>query len=514
MRFLGIDNSLRTRIIVFCSGLLIAVQVAAFFIVNTTSLNNAAQRAIQELESGNRVFQRLLSYHTDQLINASVVLSADFGFRRAVATGDAETIRSVLENHGSRIGADLMMLLTPDDRVIANTRGADTLPPSLGALLAQAKLMGRATSHVVIDHGIYRATVLPVLAPDVVGWVVVGFAVDKAFAEELKALTNLQISFVKVTGGDVSVLFSSLPDDEQRNLQAEFSTPEALFASLGEPTTSHGLYFTRTVELPPAGSDRTFAVLQRPIADTYRQLSQLRQLLIVLAVISIVLSIVGIALIANSVTRPLRTLARVAEKIKAGDYSSAANIAEQGEIGMLAESFNLMRDSMSTLLRLAYRDPLTNLPNRAMFNDRMDQAIKLAHRRQENFTLLFIDLNKFKAINDTYGHEAGDIVLKQVSRRLEESVRETDTVARLGGDEFAIIVLSDDRDVIDRIVEKIQGLIDDHPIDVGGASVSIGCSIGAASYPDQGHTMKDLMRHADKAMYAVKHGKAPAEPCD
>jgi diguanylate cyclase (GGDEF)-like protein len=233
--------------------------------------------------------------------------------------------------------------------------------------------------------------------------------------------------------------------------------------------------------------------------------NKMRSLLLFLSAISLVISYIGVRFIADKITTPLRTLANVAEKIKAGDYSKAAGSAEEGEFGLLAESFNIMRDSITTLLRLAYRDALTNLPNRAMFTDRLNQAIEHAVANRAKFTLFFLDLNRFKEVNDTYGHDAGDLVLISVSQRLVDTMRPTDLAARLGGDEFAIILDSADTAIINTIKEKISRAIESDPINLGSNSVYVGTSIGAAIYPDDAVNAKDLMHHADLAMYATKN---------
>ena len=510
MKFFGIKDSLRTRIIVFCSALLVVVQVIAFYVVNNRTLEIDEQRAKQELVAGNSVFQRLLSYQTEQLINASVVLTADFGFRRAVAMSDAATIRSALENHGRRIGADVVMLVGLDNQVIADTREQPPgdLPAPLQGVLAEAKRNGQATAYITMHEQVWQTAVVPVFAPDLVSWVVLGFGVGQTFVDELRGLTNLHVSFLGRQSEGMILHASSLPEAERQVLLQRFSDSQSLVPAFDGPSRVQERYYTQAVALDAADASGAVVLLQRSTSDIFQHLNQLRRLLIVLAVSSIVISIIGIIWIANTVTRPLSTLAKVAERIKLGDYSGAANYAERGEIGLLAESFNLMRDSIPTLLRLAYRDPLTNLPNRSMFNDRMDQAIKLADRRQESFTLLFIDLDRFKEVNDTYGHEAGDIVLKEVSHTLEEAVRETDTVARLGGDEFAIILLSADSKIVERLTDTIQTQIETQQIPVGDSWVSIGCSIGSASYPSQGRTARELMHSADVEMYSLKQGDA------
>jgi len=158
---------------------------------------------------------------------------------------------------------------------------------------------------------------------------------------------------------------------------------------------------------------------------------------------------------------------------------------------------------------LAHRDPLTHLSNRSLFNDRLDTALRHAKRRHSVFSLLFIDLNDFKGINDRYGHAAGDRVLCEVARRLLRGVRETDTVARLGGDEF-VILLADIAapDDVAAKVAQLQALMDAPLDDEEGGFGMPSCSFGVACYPQDGTDAEALLKHADSAMYRMKKASA------
>ncbi|HZQ38235.1 MAG TPA: diguanylate cyclase, partial [Dehalococcoidia bacterium] len=157
------------------------------------------------------------------------------------------------------------------------------------------------------------------------------------------------------------------------------------------------------------------------------------------------------------------------------------------------------------LERQALTDSLTGLPNRRLVDDRLQQAIFVAQRNRGSLALLFIDLNRFKTVNDTYGHAAGDQLLQEVSGRLQESLRQTDTVARLGGDEFTAILPGARPPGAAAAAEKILTSLD-RPFIIGGQLLSVGASIGIAFYPDDADDAATLTRHADLAMYAAKRG--------
>jgi diguanylate cyclase (GGDEF)-like protein/PAS domain S-box-containing protein len=153
---------------------------------------------------------------------------------------------------------------------------------------------------------------------------------------------------------------------------------------------------------------------------------------------------------------------------------------------------------------LAYHDPLTDLPNRALLRDRLAHAIDSAQRPGNCLALLCLDLDRFKPVNDQFGHAAGDALLTQVTQRLQESIRPSDTLARVGGDEF-VIVATFERD--DHIAILARRLIDvlASPFTLEVGQVQIGVSIGIAIYPDDGVNQQELMRTADVALYRAKH---------
>ncbi len=156
------------------------------------------------------------------------------------------------------------------------------------------------------------------------------------------------------------------------------------------------------------------------------------------------------------------------------------------------------------LLHIATHDPLTDLPNRALFHDRFKMALGRAQRDNEYLALLYLDLDNFKEINDSLGHEAGDVMLREVAARLNASVRQSDTVARIGGDEFTILLIDiSGPDSLQDIVRNLEKTIE-KPFAVYGNLLRVSVSIGYALYPDHGVTSDQLFRHADTRMYSAK----------
>jgi diguanylate cyclase (GGDEF)-like protein len=197
-------------------------------------------------------------------------------------------------------------------------------------------------------------------------------------------------------------------------------------------------------------------------------------------------------------------------------------VAAQGECGVaeliVSETVWLGRKAYLALLfditehkaaearmrRLAFADPLTELPNRSLFVNRLEHTLRLAKRQRVGFAVIFIDIDRFKGINDTFGHAFGDTLLRHVAMRLKQTLRESDTVARIGGDEFTLIVYGIDND---RDAEIVGGKLRTAmlaPFTIDGDELFITVSFGIALYPQHSEVPEELMRYADGAMYAAK----------
>ncbi|MBA5687419.1 diguanylate cyclase [Duganella sp. LX47W] len=165
-----------------------------------------------------------------------------------------------------------------------------------------------------------------------------------------------------------------------------------------------------------------------------------------------------------------------------------------------------LRAGDERMRHLAFHDPLTGLPNRALLLDRMTQGINVAERDGRGLGVMFIDLDRFKSINDTLGHDVGDQLLQQVAQRLSHAVRHSDTVARIGGDEFVILLEQvDDGITYVNLADKLLSSLS-RPMVLGAHTLEVGASIGIACYPGDGDSAAILMKHADAAMYVAKAG--------
>ncbi len=177
---------------------------------------------------------------------------------------------------------------------------------------------------------------------------------------------------------------------------------------------------------------------------------------------------------------------------------------DYGQYVLMFSDIKTRKAAEDRLKHMANFDTLTGIANRSLFQSRLHRAIARAQRHDKECAILFIDLNKFKPVNDHYGHEIGDGLLVQVAQRLKTLMREIDTVARIGGDEFVVVIEDiDDHDVIKDIAQRIIDSVGEHYV-INGIDIAISCSIGISVYPHDGLNDIELTRSADIAMYAAK----------
>ncbi len=220
---------------------------------------------------------------------------------------------------------------------------------------------------------------------------------------------------------------------------------------------------------------------------------------------------------------PLESMEKVLEQSEAiedkvqeaADTLAVVNLELKDEVRarhILEFKLEAVKEREAAARHDAVHDPLTGLPNRVLFNDRLEHGLAQARRQEWDLAVMFIDLDDFKKINDTHGHAAGDSVLKVIASRLSESVRDDDTVSRQGGDEFLYLLTEvKNREDLSAVAEKILASIQSPcSVTVDGRTInaSVSASVGIAIFPKHGTTSDELIQSADKAMYRAKKSKS------
>ena len=184
---------------------------------------------------------------------------------------------------------------------------------------------------------------------------------------------------------------------------------------------------------------------------------------------------------------------------------SFSPIPEAGYVNVFGRDVTRFRELLQTLEHTAFHDHLTGIANRLYFKDQLEAALARGRRNGNLVGLMMLDLNKFKKINDAWGHTVGDLVLKEVATRLATNTREVDLIARIGGDEFSVVVTQLDRlETMSVLADRIQACFEE-PVVVNGQSFSVGCAVGVSVFPNDAGTAEELQQFADLAMYHAKH---------
>jgi diguanylate cyclase (GGDEF)-like protein len=263
--------------------------------------------------------------------------------------------------------------------------------------------------------------------------------------------------------------------------------------------------------------DKRFVILglSQPMNVITSEAAKLRwnaiQIILAFSALALILS----ALVSRIVTGPLNAMVSAINHFSRDHAISILPLARNDELGLLSRSFYDMQtqimahlseinESRKALDHLAQHDSLTKLPNRRMFFDRLEHAIAGARRNDKHLAVMFVDLDCFKEINDTFGHAVGDKVLINVAILLKSTVREMDTVARLGGDEFVVLIdMIDNPQHVTAVVQKLYFLFQ-RVLKIDGHELLVHASIGISIYPRDGLNADELVQNADRAMYESK----------
>ena len=483
--------------------LLLIVQLAGFGVVRTSIDHNARAQIAKELDTDEKVWRRLLEQNAMRQRQGAALLASDYGFRSAVSSGDEDTIRSALDNHGQRIGAAVTALL--DTRLSVrsiSSEGMVGLEALLPEMLPSLSRSGSTGQVVVVDKLPYQFVMVPILAPVKVGWVLMGFPLGQALADEMRQLLSVHVALrVRGADGQVAVAVSTLPAglaDALRRRPGEVNE----LAGDGES------WLARSSVLGQVGG-LSEALLLRSVDQVVAPYRQLQVLLAAISAGGVLLFAVGSALMARRVTTPLRSLVLGTQRLSRGEYDvPVAHTRRRDEIGNLARSFDRMRQDIAQqqaeIWRLAHRDRLTGLPNWERFREAVLEAISAAGSPPRPLAVITLDLDRFKHVNDVLGYAFGDRLLQAVTERLNRVVTSPDEMlARLGGNEFAVLLRGGDAPAALGLARRIAQALEE-PLALDDQTVDLSAGIGLACWPDHAADVDTLFSRSEIAMFAAK----------
>jgi diguanylate cyclase (GGDEF)-like protein len=498
-------RSLSARLTVQFALLFAVAMLGVSAALSTFIAGSASREVASQLQSSGAVYDRLWQQRARELQNAAELLARDFGFRAAVATGDAATIQSALRNASTRLRVRTAFIVSADGKVA----GIDaSIPAAEAARLWTPLDDGRLTGVAVLAGRPRQLVAAPIMAPTLIGWVV--FAAELDGREGVRSLERLSA---------IPLHAAVLAPDDHRWWEASgsMSALDPGSAALAKAHVGSGTAFEMTVgarrsialakPLPTfSGDGRAILLLAYPKAEALADARKLQIALAVMTLIGLLAAAIATWRAAGRITQPLARLDEAAGRLAAGEHVHV-RVRGSDELARLADSFNDMVGKISEreqrITQLAFNDVLTGLPNRTMFQQQLEHLLRVSTGNGSHFALHCLDLDQFKVINDTLGHPAGDALLVESGHRLLEAAA-GHFVARLGGDEFVVLQsLGGDRNAIDRLAADILHKMR-QPFRIDGNEVIPSTSIGIAIAPEDGTSAEALLRSADLALYRAK----------
>jgi len=507
-------RTLESRIVTLFLLLMLVVQLAGFFVIRSGIVRNEQASIRDQLALGTPLFQRLLEQRAGEKLSSARVLAKDFGFVKAVGTNDKETIESSLTNSRDRIKASRALLVGTNRQIIASTatQSSGNLEYSILQLVDKAEKATNADDGAealsLLDNQPYQVLVVPVKAPILLGWVAMAFPLDQRIAKEMQELSSLDVTFlVSGKNGEWVAGASTLSEAEANSVAEQLRGVAPGATSEKTLRVAESDYSTEVRPLVAVPEQSAVIVFQRSIDVAIEPYLELQRNMMKITAVLILAAIVTSFLAAKRIASPLRDLTETAKRLGDGNYEGQIEIRREDEIGKLSRAFEIMRDGIAKreheIRRLAYWDTLTDLPNRAQFAVRLDNAIRAARDRGGSCYVLMMDLDRFKNVNDVLGHNFGDALLQQVAVRLAKTVGEEYPIARLGGDEFAVLMPMTDLARAKTVAASILASLE-RPISLEEQTVDLGAGIGIAGFPGHGADAESLLSRAEVAMYAAK----------
>ena len=500
-------HRLDVRIVSLFLALLLLVQMASLLTIRRSIERQARVQVGVELHNGENVLHRLLAQTEQQLTDGARLLAADYGFRSAIASKDQPTILDALDNQGRRIGAHAAVFSDAHNAIVASTfADAAVISPLVQDNLRAPPAGSRDARVRVLDGAPFQLVTVPVRAPQLIGHVSIGFPLTADLLRDLESLSPLKMALVSRPLGQER--WALLPLGERRpGLQP-------LVAGLNDDDLQYGLawdgedYSAHLVPLARNATHEVAALLMRSVDEAVAPYRSLQVTLLGITLLGLGVFGAGSLVTARRITGPIKLLSASAERLGAGDYDTPVTVASRDEVRDLARSFELMRQGMqqrdAQIRRLAYWDPLTGLPNREQLRDLLRDRLAQGQRRGSPVSVLMLDLDRFKYVNDVLGHAFGDRVLRQIALRLTgDAVRDGDIVARLSGDEFAVVMPEADTGLATQIARRVRQALE-QPLVLDDQTVDVGASVGVATAPAHGDDADMLLSRAEVAMYAAK----------
>ena len=418
---------LQDRIVIFFVVLLAVVQLASFYLIRYTVEQTAQNSLREEMRTSARVFRRLLDQTSQQLVEATSVLTYDFGFREAIATRERDTILSALRNHAARIRASGMAVIGLDGMVVADTlaqRNAGTPYPHPD-LIARAAEAGRTSGVRILQGKPYQVVVVPVLAPLPIAWVSMSFVIDNNTARDLQRLSSADVTFVRIREARAELLATTLPPSRRDLLLAQAADIVALGRDGMKVALGPDEFEVLATPLEEGRELKLFAILDRSVAEGLAGFVALQAVLLFLASFSVAVTLIGGMRIAKRITRPVSQLAEAAREIARGNYDVKIDTTSDDEVGELSRAFQGMVRGLAE--RDSVRDALGKVASSEVVAQLLQGQIELGGEERE-VTVMFTDIRNFTALCETLTPQQSLQLLNQFLTAISEVVEKHEGV--------------------------------------------------------------------------------------
>ncbi|WP_133500895.1 putative bifunctional diguanylate cyclase/phosphodiesterase [Cognatilysobacter terrigena] len=505
----------RTRLALFLVAILIAVQALTAGLVYGVTRRALIDEGRRQLDIASGAFARQLDDLSARVASSVQVLSLDFALRSAIAQRDRDTVLSALRNHGRRVGATQMLLVGLDGRVEADTAGrfAQGTPFPYADLVARAPQQPASAVVAANGHASWMV-VVPVFAPDLVGFIAAAIPVDDALLAKLQAQSALpkEVELAARDGGRWRTIAHG--SGEGALTPALAAHGDTLPTSPELATLDGREYVVQAVALDHSRDSPAVAAVLGYSVDA--ALQPYRAVAIAWAGLlgfGLAVGLAGAWLIARGVSRPVERLAASARRIESGDYAPVDAPARDDEIGALAAAFDSMtqaiREREAHIVHQATHDPVTGLANRSAAEASIQRALDDAGGEA---ALLMIGLERAPAIVKTLGHGVGDRLMHDVGQRLRAPAGAA-LIARVTDSQFAVFLPNASHRDVHHLALRLIDVLSD-PYREAELRLDLAPAVGIALSPLHGRDAATLLRRADVALIAALGADEPVAVYD
>lgn len=439
------------------------IQAGAYMVLTVSNENIARENASHDLRIASDVMRNLVLLRSRQLALTGQVIAADATVREAIATRDRLAIEATLQNNGFRIQAAAMLLTDMNRNVIAYVSGPASTgqpdPVNVNPAILQSPPPPQLIAPMdTSGEVLHQIVTIPINAPQPVGWLSIGFPMGDPLWQVLGGDANANYAFfARIAGTPWKMHASTFPNEVGDGLLEQFIAADGVAPSF--ENGQHN-YLLNMLPLVRTEGLEVIGVMGKSLDEVMGPFDQLQTSLMRWMLASVALSILAVFLLTRLMVGPLNTLAHL--------------------------------------------DTLTGVANRRLLDMSIARlCMQPVGAPLNQFAVLLLDMDDFKQINDTRGHDAGDQVLRIIGRRLKAALRKSDLIARYGGDEFAVLLHGATRESTRQVMEALMQSLQ-KPMQVDGREFPVHFSIGAALAPQDGTEAAVLLKNADQAMYAAK----------